>query len=125
MPYATVADLADRWRPLTDAEQVPAETLIGSAERLVNARVPNLGTRIAAGLDPLLVTDVVCEIVRRALTMRATGAEQSTVTTGQVTEATRYANPQGNLYITADEMARLSPGGRSRRAFSISTLPVA
>jgi hypothetical protein len=122
--FATTDDLADRWRPLTAAELTPADTLLGSASRLVRSRIPDLDARIAAGtLDPLLVTDVVCEVVRRALTVRLTGASQSSVSVGQVSESFTYSNPQSNLYLTADELSRLSPR-LGRRAFSISTLPV-
>jgi hypothetical protein len=121
--YATTGDLEARWRPLTDAELIPAATLLGAASRLVLARVPDLDERIAAGtLDPLLVTDVVCDIVRRALTVRFTGAESTSVAVGQVSQSTTYSNPQANLYLTSDELIRLA--GRKRRAFQFSTYPV-
>lgn len=123
MAYAQISDLVDRWRPLNDDEVTPATTLLGAASRLLDSRIPDLTARITSGaLDSLLVTDVVCEIVRRALTMRRTGVEQAAVTTGQITESLRYSNPEGNLYVTRDELARLSPSS-SRRAFSITTLP--
>ena len=120
---ASTADLEARWRPLSEAERVPAATLLGAASRLVRSRVPDIDARVAAAtLDPLLVADVVCDIVRRALTTRFAGTEQTSVTIGGVSQSATYSNPQANLYVTRDELARLS--SRGRRPFSVDLTPV-
>lgn len=121
--FATVDQLSAAWRPLTPDERAVAGTLLARASRLLGARVAEVDARIASGsLDPLLVADVVCEMVRRAFTTRVAGAESSTTTVGQVSQAVTYANPQSNLYLTKAERALLSPTRRTG-AFSVSTLP--
>ena len=121
--YATVGDLTAAWRSLTTDEEGVAEALLNRASRVLRTQIPEVDDRIESGdLDPLLVADVVCEMVRRAFTTRVAGAESATTTVGQVSQAVTYANPQSNLYLTKAEKALLSPT-RGRRAFSISMLP--
>ena len=46
---ATVLDVADRWRPLTPAEESVATVLLDDAWWMLTARLPRLEDQIAAG----------------------------------------------------------------------------
>jgi hypothetical protein len=120
--YATVDDLEARWRPLTSAERVRAETLLGVASRRARRKFPTLDLRITAGeLDALEVVDVVCDVVKRVLiTGGVEGVRQESETTGPWSKSQTYANPMGNLYFTAEDMAVLGTG---RRAFTVDLTP--
>lgn len=61
-------DVAAGWRPLTSDELTRVGALLDRASRMVRALVPTVDARIASGtLDPELVADVVCNMVRRVL----------------------------------------------------------
>jgi hypothetical protein len=120
--YASVDDLAARWRPLTEAEQTRAATLLGVASRRARRKFPTLDLRVATGdLDPLEVTDVVCGAVQRVLMGGDREAVvQDSQTLGPFARAQTFANPMGNLYFTPDELATLGTG---RRAFVVDLTP--
>jgi hypothetical protein len=120
--YATVDDLAARWRPLTEAETARAATLLGVASRRARRKFPTLDLRVATGdLDPLEVTDVVCDVVKRVLlTGGPEGVRQESETLGPFARSQTYANPLGNLYFTPEELAVLGTG---RRAFVVDLTP--
>jgi arginine deiminase len=120
--FALVADLEARWRPLTPAERVRAETLLGVASRRVRRKFGTIDARIASGaLDPLDVVDVVCDVVKRVLMVGDREAvRQESETTGPFSKSQTYANPMGNLYFTPDDLAILGTG---RRAFVVDLTP--
>lgn len=111
----------------TNLNQV--ETWIAKAEREVRFRVPDIQARLDLGLEadlPDMVADVVTAMVHRVF-RNPEGVRQVGVTTGQVSEQKTYGgdNP-GSLYITADEVGRLSSGtsGSGGGAYTIDTTPV-
>jgi hypothetical protein len=114
--YATVDDLEARWRPLSEAERARAAVLLGDASRHVRRRVPTLDDRLTAGsLDPFDVVAVVAGMVKRVLLAGdVEGITQASQTAGPFGEARTFANPMGNLYMTADDVAALSPVGAAR-----------
>lgn len=66
--YATVADLAAAWRPLSTAESTRATHWLEVASRRVRRRWPDTDARITAGtLDALDVRDVVVDLVLEVL----------------------------------------------------------
>ena len=114
MDYATVADLAALWRPLTTEEQERAEALIPvvcSQLRIEAAKVGiDLDAEVTASADLAAVAkSVTVDVVARAL-MTSTSAEPMT----QYSEAAlgysvsgTYLVPGGGLFIKKSELARL------------------
>lgn len=102
---ATTTDVEDVWRPLSDAEITVATALLRVASRVVRARFPDVDDRIAAGnLDAQDVADVVALMVKRAmLSPAADGVESQAQTAGPFSVSNRYANAEGNVYMTAEE----------------------
>lgn len=109
-PYATVADLEARWRPLTADEQALAETLLEDAS-----------VRLASQIDVKrtdtyymeLLKQVTCAMVRRAMgatEMDLFGVTQSSMTAGPYSEQRTYSNPTGDMYLTKEEKRLLGIG---------------
>lgn len=114
-PYATADDVAARWRPLSDAEAELADTLALDASYRVKRKFPTLEARILVGDVAFAeVTAVVAGMVKRAM-LSADGAVQSQQeVAGPFSRQVTYANPMGNLYFTAEDLAVLSEGGTGR-----------
>jgi hypothetical protein len=100
-----VQDVADRWRPLTSAEQTVAETLLFDASMLIRARFPGIDDQIAAGgVDPDVVAMVVAGMVKRAMIAPADGLSQQSESVGPYSHSQSYANPLGNVFLTAADV---------------------
>ena len=132
--YATVDDLVDFWRPLTDDEEARATTLLGYAAVLIRTEWADIDDRIAAyaddprpstALDPAVAELVSLCMVKRAMiggTGGGEGVSSEMQVGGPFTHQTSYSNPMGNLYLTAQEKRQLSPTGSRRKAFTINPL---
>lgn len=121
--FATHADLAARWRPLSTAEQAQATVLLGDASAIVRAEIPTVDARIlAATLDADLVKMVVCGMVKRAMIAADIGdgvsAQQQTA--GPFAQSQTFLNPMGNLYLTKQDRRIL---GDTAMPFMIDTAP--
>lgn len=117
--FAEVSDLEDRWRPLSPDEQTRAKVLLMDASALLSAEFERCGR------DPDLVSahlkrQVSCYMVRRVMAS-GTGADLSQVgvTAGVFSEQRTFANPSGNLYVSADERRLLGIPKRRMRIESI------
>jgi hypothetical protein len=112
---ATVDDLEARWRPLSAGERERATVLLDDAFRRVEARFPTLRDRVAAGtVDPLTVVDVVTGMVRRVLVAGGTeNITQQSQAIGPFSLGQSFANPMGNLYLTAEDVALLRDPARA------------
>ncbi|HEY9265503.1 MAG TPA: Gp19/Gp15/Gp42 family protein [Mycobacterium sp.] len=110
-PFADSGDIEAVWRTLTADEQARATKLIEYASRKIRRNVSDVDARIASGaLDPLDVEMVVVAMVKRALMNTALeGVESQSQTAGPFAQMVRPSNPSGNLYLTKDELASLSP----------------
>lgn len=108
-PFATVEDLEEAWRPLTPAEATRADKLIQYASRILRQRISGIDERIAAGtLSALDAEMVVVAMVKRAMINTALeGVESQSQTAGPFAQTTKLSNPNGNLYLTADELSLL------------------
>lgn len=123
-PYATAQDLADRWRPLSPAEQERATVLLGDAATRIRASAPNVDERIAAGsLDPGIPLLVSVEMVRRAMLAPVDQAPAGQVqqTAGPFSQSISYTNPMGDLYVSKAERKML--GGGAQGAFTVDLAP--
>lgn len=105
MPFASADDVADRWRPLTDAEYAIAQTLAGDASTLIRARFPGIDSQVSSGaLDGDVLTMVVAGMVKRALIAPDDGVSQESETAGPFSRSQTYANPMRNVFLTAADM---------------------
>lgn len=101
---------------------------IGRAERLLRSKIPGLVDRVsAAPAEPDLVEnvkDVVTSMVQRVF-RNPEGIRTRQETTGPFSGSVTLGGDQpGELWITDDELARLSLSGSSQGAFTIDTIPV-
>lgn len=103
-PLATLDDVEELWRPLSDEEAVRAARLLVVVSAQVRARVGDLDVRIADGtLDPELAAATVVAVVARAL-QNPDGIRQESIGDYSVT----YASG-GLLLSDADLADLLSP----------------
>jgi hypothetical protein len=108
-PFATADDLADRWRPLSDAEEARATVLLDDASQLILDEDKFGRLTDLTEPTPTLVR-IVCAMVRRS--MGAPAADGGAVTqlqqaAGPFSTAVTYQNPAGDLYLTTAERRAL------------------
>lgn len=116
--FATVQDVADRWRPLTSTEITLAGFLITDASDMVRVRWPDIDSRVSSGaIAESTLVRVVSGMVRRAMLNRdREGVVQMQETTGPFSEGATFANPTNNLYFSNDDILALQPTGFARRS---------
>lgn len=125
MAYAIVADVAERWRPITDpAEQIKVGRWLEDASLIVRVEVPNVDARIASGdLSAELVTLTVAEMVKRRLE-NPDGARSVTTQTGPFMHVRNYGRDiEPGIFLTRTERDRLDSRPMRRRAFSLDLTP--
>lgn len=103
-PFAVYQDVEARWHSLSPAEEITAAVLIDDASALLRAEFPGLDSQIASGsMDAGLLVIVVSNMVKRAMLAPADGISQSSETVGPYSHGQSYANPLGNVFLTASE----------------------
>ena len=110
MAYATVQDLEARWRELTEDEQTRAETLLDDAGAMLAALVD---VDEADAQQLALLKIVSCSMVMRSMMASdadAYGVSQLDYGMGPFSQAVHYANPNGDMYLTAQERKLLGIG---------------
>lgn len=114
-PFAISQDVANRWRPLTAEELSIVDTLILDASDIIRVRFPDVDARIVSGaLAQSTVVRVVSGMVRRAMLNRdSEGITQGSETVGPFAHSQTFANPNGNLYLSADDIRALELDGFS------------
>ena len=112
--YATVADLAALWRPMTPEEEARAQRLLEvvSASLRVEAEKEgrNLDAMLAENPDLAAVAcSVTVDVTARALMTftRAEPASQFSQTAGPYTVSGTYLVPGGGIFIKKSELSRL------------------
>lgn len=114
LPFATPADVAARWRPLSSGEEDVAKVLLADATDMIETRWPDMRDRVEAGSIGLgTLKRITANMVKRAMLNPADGVSQQAQVNGPFTLSQTFANPNGNLYLSADDVAALD--GRSRR----------
>jgi hypothetical protein len=117
IPFASSQDVADRWRPLTSAEATVADTLVADASALIRARFPGIDAQVASGgVDAQVLTAITANMVKRALIAPADGITQQSEAMGPYSQSQTFANPLGNVFLTAAEMTLIlgyQPSGQS------------
>lgn len=118
VPFATVADLEARWKPLTPGEQATALVLLEDASQLIIDTCPR-----ASEASENTLKRVACAVVKRGMSSPAIlGAESVQQGAGGYQATVNFANPSGDLYLSKSEKQALGCG--KQRAFMIDLLPV-
>lgn len=104
---ATIEDIDKRWRRLSTEETWTAEALLGDTWALVQLKVPDIESRLAAGtVDLALVRMVVCGAVLRVL-KNLDGKDTESIEDYSYTFGAGAA--PGTLFLTDDEIRMLAP----------------
>lgn len=116
-PFATADDVAARWRPLTAAETAVATVLCGDASNLLRARFPGIDGQVTSGaMDLDVLAAVVAGMVKRAMIAPSEGVSSESETTGPFSHSQTYANPLGNVFLTAADLVLIlgyQPSGQT------------
>lgn len=96
------------------------DQMLKRASRSIRSEVPRVDARIVSGvLDPDLVSDIACEMVATLIgTDHGPGVESVQQTAGPYAHTMKFANPRGDLYLTAKHKRQLAET-RKRRAFTV------
>lgn len=116
--YATVEELEAYWRPLTEAEQARANTLIAIA----SARLRVYASRKGVALDDKFDDDedyaatvkwVVMEAVKRAIAtpVDTPPVDNYSQSAGPYSENYRFTNPSGDLWFKKSELLSIGLAG--------------
>lgn len=124
-PFADNSDVSARWRPLTTDEQATADVLCSDASAIIRARFPGIDSQVIGGsVDADTVTMVVAGMVKRAMLGGANGVTSDTTTVGPFTQGQTFANPLGNVFLTAADLVLIlgyQPPGQSRQYGNTTT----
>lgn len=122
---ATTIDIVNRWRPLTTAENVVAQTRLDDAWRKLKRDVAGIEARMAADPDVAAeVVRVIADAVIRVL-RNPDGIRRGTVALDDASRTFDYGDSGGavGLYFTDDEIADLSVPGQRKRSRAFSVMP--
>jgi hypothetical protein len=121
-PFATIDDLEGRWHPLLDEEKTRASLLLDDASDKIRLRVPAANDPQWMQAHSLTLKRVCCAVVKRAMQQMASGvpegATQSSETSGPWSNSVSWSNPDGNLYLTKEDLRDL--GAAQHRAFVLT-----
>jgi Phage protein Gp19/Gp15/Gp42 len=107
MAYATLSDVAVKWRPLSAADSDKVTALLAEATALLDAKIPTLAAAVtAATISPVLARMVVTDAVIRVL---ANPAGVTAQTLGPESVQFSGVRTLGSLAFTDDELALLTP----------------
>ncbi|OBK92379.1 hypothetical protein A5646_03500 [Mycobacterium sp. 1245499.0] len=120
--YATLADLEARYTGQIDP--TTAETLLDDASFWLGVWVPGLDAAVTTSSDVATAAKLlVVAMVKRALAAQAVdvpGVQSITNSGGPFNQSITYRNPEGNLYLYANELESITSLLRSTRAAAVS-----
>ena len=126
-PFATVAELQQRWQDLNADEQARAKVTLQDATAYIMTLCKQSGVELPTpdkpdGLMSQNLKSVCCGIVRRMLSSAdaLAGVKSSQTMTGPFMETFSYENPTGDMYLTAAEKKLLGIG--RQRISCVNTL---
>lgn len=109
---ATVQDVIDRFRPLSDQETLNAETFLDDAWWMILGRRPNIEANIEDGsVLEANVIRILALMVRRIL-LNPEGLLEETIDDYRMRRDQLVSS--GTLRIEPDELGDLTPGGATR-----------
>ena len=121
---AIVADLTNRWRPLSAQETINGQTFLDDAWRMLKRRLPDLEADILADATGELEPEVVRVIATAVLRVMKNPDGKRQESIDDYSWLRDNAVSAGLLYFTDDEVDDLIPSGSATRgAFSFSLLP--
>lgn len=110
--YATVQDVEDRWRTLSDAEKTRAEVLLDDAAVEIDSACAPSVPPTEAELSARLI--VSCRMVKRAMAtsggVEGVGVESIQAGAGPFQQTQKFSNPSGDLYLTRADRKLLGCG---------------
>lgn len=116
-PFASVDDLAARWRPLSAQEAATARALLNDASALIRARFPGISAQVGGPVDPAALVAVTVGMVKRAMIAPTDGVMSTTeALPGGFSRGQTFANPLGNVFLTAADLTLIlgyQPAGGS------------
>ena len=127
--FATTAELAAYWRPLTPEEVTRATALLDTAsDRLrLMYRPADLDDKVTDDtLYGSAVKNTVLESVKRAMTspIDVPPVETYGQTAGPYSENFKFVNPGGDLYFKKSELKLLGFGGQTVDSWSTTTADI-
>lgn len=122
-PFASPADVARIWRPLTDDETIVALGLLGAASQLI-VEIPAVAVRILAETVADATLRYVCAQMVQRVMLNPDRLRQFTISVDDASRSGVYddAVTSGELMITESELDRLLgriPVGAQSGAFTI------
>lgn len=116
-PFATVSDLQQRWPDFPAGAEKTADVKLADASQFIVDVCPT-------AMDAAEATRirVVCAVVRRSMqadTAGQVGVSQMSETAGPFSTSWTVSNPNGDFFLTKQELKALGGGGRPK-AFSVS-----
>ncbi len=125
VPFATVSELEARWRTLSTDEKTRATALLEDASYMILARCETAATvddgdTAGRSQRESVLRSIVCAMVQRSMLAgdATPGVKTTQETAGPFSQSFTFANPTGDLYLTAGEL-KLLPCGR-QVAFTVS-----
>lgn len=119
--FATVEDITNLWRALTETELARAPHLLEVASDTLRQVAQNRGLDLDSMVDneeiyESVLKDVVVAAVGRALRASTTGEPVSQVTQSALgySVSGTFLNPQGGMFFYDNELARLGLGKRQK-----------
>lgn len=115
-PFASVDDLKARWPDFPTGADKTAQTMLEDASEFILDVCP-----AATQARPGSRRRIVCAVVRRAMQAGASGQvgiSQGSTSVGALSQSWTAANPNGDFYLTKQELKALGGGGRPK-AFGI------
>jgi hypothetical protein len=105
----TVADIANRWRPLTSAEEIVVQARLNDAWELILAKVPDVEARLLAGtLRPGLLLVVEAEMVLPAA-KNSDGGTETEFKIDDFSKRIRFESASKPMELTDAQIEMLSP----------------
>ena len=115
MAFATYEDVEARWRTLTAEEQARAEVLLEDASNMLIGMVT---IDISDQQQAKNLKQVCANMVIRSMVASASetyGVDELHATMGPFGQTAKFANPNGDLYVTKQERKLLGiRGGKGR-----------
>lgn len=112
IPFATVDELKARWPDMPPGAESNAEVLLEDASQFILDVCPS-----AVDASKSTRRRVVCAVVRRAMQASAAGQvgmSQMSETAGPFSASWTASNPNGDYYLTKQELKALGGGGRPK-----------
>lgn len=120
-PFAGTDKLSKRWHGLTDDETQSAKELLADASDKIRQRVPEANDPEWVAAHRRTLERICCAMVKRAMQQDSAGVpggvSQISETTGPFANSYSWSNPDGNLYLTKEELKDL--GVSRQQAFAI------